>query len=87
MPQEYLSIAISKDGAVSGAYVNVNDDKPVQIKGAVDKASQRIAWKFIDQDWPVMETGLYNLTKKESTLDVYFSRSKKEPRVIAQIEE
>lgn len=87
IPQEYLSIAISKDGAVSGAYVNVNDNRPIQIKGAVDKRSQRIAWKFVEQDWPVMETGLYNLTKKESTLLVYFSRFKKESRVIAQIEE
>lgn len=87
MPQEYLSIAISKDGAVSGAYVNVNDNKPMQIIGAVDKRSQRIAWKFVDQDWPVMEAGLYNLTKKESTMAVYLSWFKKQYRVIAQVEE
>jgi hypothetical protein len=85
IPHEYISLAISKEGAVTGAYVNVQNMEPIEIRGAIDQKSQRIAWKFVGKDFPVMETGLYNLTRKESALLVHLSSSKSEIRVIVQV--
>lgn len=87
MPQEYVSLAISKDGAVTGAYVNVEDNQPIQIEGAIDEDSQRIAWKLVGRNWPVMETGLYNLTKPESTILIHLFGGRKQVGVIVQAEE
>lgn len=85
MPSEYLTLAISKEGAVSGAYINVKNSETLEIQGTIDPKSQRVAWKFIDQDWPIMESGLYNLTKDESTLLVHTSSHRTEPRVIVRV--
>ncbi len=85
MPNEYLSLAVSKGGAVSGAYINVRNNEMLEIRGAVDPKSQRVAWKFVDKDWPIMESGMYNLTKEESTLLVHTSSHRTEPRVIVRV--
>lgn len=85
MPNEYLSLAVSKGGAISGAYINVRNNEMLEIRGAVDPKSQRVAWKFVDKDWPIMESGMFNLTKEESTLLVHTSSHRTEPRVIVRV--
>ncbi|MBA2727861.1 MAG: hypothetical protein H0U49_06790 [Parachlamydiaceae bacterium] len=85
-PQEYISLAISKNGAITGAYAKVGENIPLQIEGAIDDKTQRVAWKFIGQDWPVMETGLYNLTKDESTLLIHSSPDRSEARLLVRLE-
>ena len=50
-------------------------DTPVPT-GSVDKESQRAAWGFGSNGVPVMETGIFNLTKDETTALVHFSKDK-----------
>lgn len=85
LAQEYLSLAISKDGLVSGAYVNVGDNETLEIEGAIDENSQRVVWKFVGQEWPVMESGLYNLTQEESSVLVHFSNMRTESRLFIRL--
>jgi hypothetical protein len=85
MPKEFISLAISREGAVSGAYFNQVDNEMLEIQGAVDKDSQRVAWKFVGKDWPIMESGIYNLTKEDSTLLVHTGRNSTETRVIVRL--
>ncbi len=85
MPKRYLSLAISKAGAVTGAYFDSGTNTTLEIKGGIDPISQRIAWKFDGNDWPIMESGLYNLTKEESTLLIHTSGHNTEPQLIIRL--
>lgn len=87
MPREYISLAISKDGLISGAYFNVVDNETLEIQGAIDEKSQRVAWKFVGKDWPIMESGLFNLTKEESTVLIHFSPTLTESRLIIRLDQ
>ena len=39
---------------------------------AYDEKSQRAAWGPVGEDWPIMETGIYNLTENESGALLHF---------------
>jgi hypothetical protein len=39
----------------------------------VDKKSQRAAWGVVDKDFPVIETGLYNLTQDTAPSLIHFA--------------
>jgi hypothetical protein len=38
-----------------------------------DKKSQRVAWNVVDQQRPIMETGLSNLTKDTAPALIHFA--------------
>lgn len=86
MPARYITLAISKDGAVSGAYFDPASNTTLEIQGGIDPVSQRIAWKFVGNDWPIMESGLYNLTKEESTLLIHTSSRTTETQLLIRLD-
>lgn len=86
MPKIYISLAISKDGAVTGAYFDAASNSTFEIQGGIDPESQRIAWKFVGYDWPIMESGLYNLTKEESTLLIHTSSRTTETLLLIRLD-
>lgn len=86
MPKRYISLAISKEGAVSGAYFDAANNTMLEIQGGIDPESQRIAWKFVGNDWPIMESGLYNLTKDESTLLIHTSGHTTETELLIRLD-
>ncbi len=85
-PKRYISLAISKEGAVSGAYFDTANNTMLEIHGGIDPESQRIAWKLGGNDWPIMETGLFNLTKDESTLLIHTSGHTTETQVLIRLD-
>ena len=68
----FFQISVNKEGIISGGYQNVmtGDSKP--IAGRVDKQSQRATWRIGDNQYTVLETGLYNLTKDVTTVSMHF---------------
>ena len=66
MAQNIFQLGINKAGVVRGNYFNTADEVTQQIQGAVDKVTQRISWIVADRKKIVFDTGLYNLTKKET---------------------
>lgn len=73
MPIMYFQLAIAKDGSISGAYFNQATDQVYQVEGMADPSTQRIAWKIANTEAPIFQTGLYNLTLPQTSVEVYFS--------------
>lgn len=72
-PSLYLQLAISKQGVISGTLKNTLTNKVQSIEGMADKKSQRAAWGVVEQERPVMETGLSNFTQDTSPALIHFA--------------
>ena len=69
-----LQFVLSKDGHLSGTYYNTTTDNTQRIKGALDNATQRIAFTIGESSDTVLEVGLDNLTKDEAPLWAHFTK-------------
>jgi hypothetical protein len=72
-PTIYLQLAVSKQGVINGTLQNTATDSVQEIEGAVDKETQRAAWSVKGKSWPIMETGLGNLTQETTPALVHFA--------------
>jgi len=68
----YLQLAISKEGIIAGTFQNTATDQSFEVEGTIDTESQRAAWGPVGKDWPIMETGIYNLTENEAGALLHF---------------
>ena len=71
-PTMFLQLAVSKQGVINGTWQNTSTDDSQQIEGMVDKQTQRAAWTPDGKSWPVMETGIVNLTQDTTPALVHF---------------
>jgi hypothetical protein len=81
-----VQLAVSKDGVIAGTYTNTTTDKALPLHGTVDKKTQRAAWSIGDAGDPVMETGIYNLTKDETPVLVHFGKQKHQEWLMVRLE-
>jgi len=86
-PTLYMQLAISKQGVISGTVKNTLTGKTQQLEGAADKKSQRVAWSVVDQQRPIMETGLSNLTQDASPALVHFADGQTQQWLMVRIPE
>jgi len=82
-----IQLAVDKAGVIRGNYFNTGDKNLQQIQGAVDKKTQRVSWIVADRDNIVFDTGLYNLTKDESTVLVHFGKDKTEQWTLVRLKQ
>ena len=68
----FLQLAISKEGIIAGSFQNTATDESFEVQGTIDRESQRAAWGKVDADWPIMETGIYNLSESEAGALLHF---------------
>ena len=85
--QMTFQLAVNKDGIVRGNYYNTGDNNVQQVQGAVDKQTQRITWVVADRKNVIFDTGLYNLTKDESTMLVHESPDKTEQWTLVRLQQ
>ncbi|CRX38011.1 hypothetical protein [Estrella lausannensis] len=72
-PNIYLQLALSKSGTIAGTYYNSTTDQTYETEGAVDEKTGRAAWKIANnENSPIIETGLYNLTEDQAPARVNF---------------
>ena len=71
-----FQLAVNKEGILRGNYYNTGDDNVQKVDGAVDKQTQRVTWVVDNKKSIIFDTGLYNLTKDESTMLVHESKDK-----------
>ena len=71
-PVAYLQLQVNKQGVITGTLQDLSSKSVRQVEGAVDKESQRSAWTVGGKSWPIMETGISNLTKDEAPALVHF---------------
>jgi hypothetical protein len=86
-PSLYMQLAISKQGAISGTLKNTLTGKVQSLEGMADKTSQRAAWAVADQERPIMETGLSNLTQDSSPALIHFADGQTQQWLMVRIPE
>lgn len=86
-PNMFVQLALNKSGAISGTFYNATTDKAYELEGWVDSESQRAAWKIADNSSsPIIETGIYNLTKDEAPVRIYFPNGSSQDRLLVRVE-
>ena len=83
----YLQLAVSKEGMLAGTYFNSGTDHSSEIEGAVDKRTQRTAWTVGGKSWPVMDTGVSNLTKDEAPARIHFEDGQTQQWLLVRLED
>jgi hypothetical protein len=73
MPIMFFQLALNKDGTLAGAYYNQETDQVYPIEGVADENTQSAIWKVANTEVPIFQTGLYNLTLPQTSVDVHFS--------------
>lgn len=68
----FLQLAVSKEGIIAGTLQNTATGESFEVEGAVDSESQRAAWGKVGEQWPIMETGIYNLSENEAGALLHF---------------
>ncbi|MGI9473098.1 MAG: hypothetical protein ACR2NZ_16270, partial [Rubripirellula sp.] len=86
-PSLYLQLAVSKEGAIAGTLYNSETDTSKEIEGAVDKETQRTAWVAEGAQWPIMETGISNLTEDEFAALVHFEDGQTQQWLMVRLED
>ena len=66
-----FQLAVNREGIVRGNYFNKSDKNAQQVQGAVDEQTQRVSWVVANRKDIIFDTGLYNLTKSETTVLVH----------------
>lgn len=75
-PSYIVQLAVDKSGVVRGNCYEEATKQTMPLQGAVDKKTQRVAWRTGDNQDMVVEMGLYSLTQNEATALVHFGSNK-----------
>jgi len=86
-PTLFIQLAVNKQGIIAGTFNNTTTDKTQPLEGMVDEKNQRVAWGIEGKKWPIMETGLSNLTKDTSAALVHFENGETQQWLLVRIEE
>ena len=83
----YLQLAISKEGIIAGTFQNTATDESFEVEGTIDRESQRAAWGPVGKSWPIMETGIYNLTENEAAALLHFEDGQTQQWTMVRLDE
>ena len=87
-PNVYIQLAINREGNIAGTFYNTTTDKTYPLEGLVDTESQRAAWMMADsKNAPILETGIYNLTKDETPVRITFADNSTQDVLLVRLED
>lgn len=86
-PSLYMQLAISKQGEISGTLKNTVTGQTQTLEGMADKKSQRVAWTVKDKKYPIVETGIGNLTKDSAPALLHFEDGQTQQWLMVHLEE
>ena len=86
-PTIFLQLAISKEGIIAGTIQNTATDNTAEVEGTIDSKSQRAAWGRVGEDWPIMETGITNLTQDDAAALIHFEDGQTQQWLMVRLEE
>ncbi len=81
-----LQLSLNKDGVLRGSYYDVVSDQGQAIQGAVDKTTQRVAWKVGSKGPVVFETTLANLTHASGPVSLHFANGESRQWNLARLQ-
>ena len=84
-PEMIFQLALDKQGVIRGNYFSEVENKTQPVYGSVDKKTQRAAWHVGDNKKVIVETGLYNLTKDETTALVHLDPDHEDRYVLVRL--
>lgn len=67
-----LQLAIAHDGALRGTYYDLLNDQDFKVRGAVDKKTQKVAFRLGEQGKVLFETSLANLTHATGGIALHY---------------
>ena len=82
----YLQLAISKTGVIAGMFQNTTTQNVVPIEGSVDNKSSRVVLRPTGKEYPMIETGLYNLIQEQTQVLVHFEGGKIQQGLLVRVE-
>lgn len=82
-----VQLAINRDGIVRGTYVDLLTNQEQSIEGAVDKKSQRVAWRVGDNGSVIFDTRLSSLTQPTGPLTLRYENGKTREWTLARFED
>jgi len=68
----FLQLSVNKEGAICGAYDNILTGEKAPVSGRVDKATQRVAFHFGNNQNTVVEAGVFDLCQDTASCVVHF---------------
>lgn len=86
-PEMVFQLTVDKQGTIRGNYYDQLADTMVPVHGAVNKQNQRVAWHVGNNKNMVVETGLYNLTKDQSTALVHLGPDSTEQYIMVRMKQ
>jgi hypothetical protein len=86
-PTLFVQLAINKQGIIAGTFENTATEKAQPVEGMVDQKTQRTAWGIEGQQWPIMETGISNLTEDTAPALVHFEDGQTQQWLLVRLEE
>lgn len=86
-PTLFVQLTVSKEGIIAGTFQNSADGKSQPIEGMVDKKSQRAAWVISGKTRPIMEAGIFNLTKDTAPALIHFADGQTQQWLLVRVDE
>lgn len=86
-PTLFVQLAVNKQGVIAGTFSDTASDKTQPVEGMIDQKSQRSAWAIAEKSWPIMETGISNLTEDTAPALVHFENGQTQQWLLVRIEE
>src|SRR5271165_5414511 len=68
----FLQLSVNKQGAICGAYDNILTGEKAPVSGRVDRATQRVAFRFGNIQNTVIEAGVFDLCQDTASCVVHF---------------
>jgi hypothetical protein len=87
VPTLFMQLTVNKEGVLAGTFKNETTGETQQLEGMIDKKSQRVAWCVVDKSWPIVETGLSNLTQETFPALLHFSDGTTQQWLFVRLEE
>jgi hypothetical protein len=84
---DVFQIAVNPQGIIRGNYHQVSSDQVVKIVGSVDKKTQRASWTIGDDETPVYDAGIANLTKDETPILIHLQDGQSRQMNLVRLEQ
>jgi len=86
-PTMFVQLTVSKEGIIAGTFQNTASSTAQPIEGMVDKRTQRAAWLISGKTRPIMETGVFNLTKDTAPALLHFADGQTQQWLLVRMDE
>jgi hypothetical protein len=85
--QDVFQLAVNRAGIIRGNYINTTTNETKPVEGAIDRATQRVAWLIDDRRSVVYETGLNNLMQPVTSVLVHYGDEQTVQMSLVRIEQ